>query len=95
MDIKRELMTQATRLMQDPRVAKALQNPKVMQGVVGAIQLGARVQKNLETGSAAVARQLNLATNAEVQELREEIDRLQHSLTEARAASPGNDEGRG
>lgn len=89
MDIKRELMGQAFKLIQDPRVAKALQNPKVMQGVVGAMQLGAKVQKNLETGSAAVVRGLNLATNAEIEELRSEIDRLRSQLADE-AQQPGD-----
>lgn len=84
MDLKQQLMTQAFKLMQDPRVAKALQNPKVMQGVMGAMQLGAKVQKNLAYSSTAVARGLNLATTAEVEELRSTIDRLERELAESR-----------
>ena len=84
MDLKQQLMTQAFKLMQDPRVAKALQNPKVMQGVMGAMQLGAKVQKNLAHSSTAVARGLNLATTAEVEELRSTIDRLERELAESR-----------
>jgi hypothetical protein len=30
-DVKQQLMDQAMRLMRDPRVMKALQNPKVMR----------------------------------------------------------------
>lgn len=85
MDLKQQLMTQAFKLMQDPRVARALQNPRVMQGVVGAMQLGARVQKNITTGTTVVARSLNLATTEEVAELRTTIDRLERELADTRS----------
>ena len=80
MDLKQQLLNQALRLAQDPRVIKAMQNPAVMQGVLGALQLRAKVQQNLETSVQRVAKRLNLATGAEVRELRKTVKRLEREL---------------
>ncbi|MDD9944046.1 MAG: hypothetical protein OXU20_23590 [Myxococcales bacterium] len=85
MDIKQQLMNQAVKLMQDPRVSRALQNPRVMQGLVGAVQIGTKVQHNLDQNLRKVAQGLNLATGAEVDELRRTISRLEEQLEQQRA----------
>ena len=84
MDIKQELLGHATRLMQDPRVAKALQHPALMQGLVQALQVRAKVQSNLESGVQRVAKSLNLATSAEVRDLRRTVRRLERQLEAVR-----------
>lgn len=73
-------MNQALRLMQDPRVAKAMQNPKLVQGMMGALALRAKVQTELESQVQRVAKTLNLATGAEVRELRRTVRRLEREL---------------
>ena len=78
-------MNQAVKLMQDPRVSRALQNPRVMQGLVGAVQIGTKVQHNLDQNLRKVAQGLNLATGAEVDELRRTISRLEEQLEQQRA----------
>jgi len=80
MDLKEELKNQALRLMQDPRVMKALQNPKLMQGVMGALQLRAKVQQQVQTRMQRVAKSLSLATEAEVRELRRTVRKLEREL---------------
>ena len=84
MDLKQKLTDQALRLMQDltqdPRVMKALQNPKVMQGLMGALQLRVKVQQNLENNVQRVAKSLRLATEAEVRELRRTVRRLEREI---------------
>ena len=80
MDLKQKLTESALRLMQDPRVIKALQNPKVMQGVMGALQLRVKVQQNLETNAQRVAKGLRLATESEVRDLRRAVRRLEREL---------------
>lgn len=87
MDLKQQLLNQAYRLMQDPRVMKAMQNPKVMQGVMGAVQLRARVQHNLETSVQRVAKRFNLATDADVRELRRTVRRLERELEAHKVAA--------
>jgi polyhydroxyalkanoate synthesis regulator phasin len=79
-DLKQELVNQALKLMQDPRVMRAMQNPKVMQGLMGALQLRAKVQKDIESQLERVAKRLSLATEAEVRELRRTVRRLEKEL---------------
>ncbi len=84
--VKQELINKALQLLQDPRVAKALQNPKVMQGLLGALKLRTEVQKNFDEGTRKLARSLNLATNAEVKELKRALTRLERELEQERSA---------
>ena len=90
MDLKQQLMNQAMRLMQDPRVAKAMQNPRLMQGMMGALALRAKVQSNLEDQVQRVAKTLNLATGAEVRELRRTVRRLERELEAHRLEQSSN-----
>jgi len=79
-DLKQELVNQALKLMQDPRVMRAIQNPKVMQGLMGAIALRAKVQKNLESSVERLAKGFHLASEAEVRELRRTVRRLEREI---------------
>jgi hypothetical protein len=90
LDLKQQLMNQAMRLMQDPRVAKAMQNPRLMQGMMGALALRAKVQSNLEDQVQRVAKTLNLATGAEVRELRRTVRRLERELEAHRLEQSSN-----
>jgi polyhydroxyalkanoate synthesis regulator phasin len=90
LDLKQQLVNQALRLMQDPRVVKAMQNPKVMQGLMGALQLRAKVQQNVETSVQRMAKRFNLATEAEVRELRRTVRRLEREVEAYRVAQTGN-----
>jgi len=89
LDLKQQLLNQALRLAQDPRVMKAMQSPTVVQGLVGAMQLRAKLQQNIETGVLRVAKRFNLATDAEVRELRRTVRRLEREL-EAQKIAGGN-----
>jgi hypothetical protein len=92
-DIKEELLGRATRLMQDPRVVKALSHPALMQGLVQALQVRAKVQNNLESSVQRVAKSLNLATSAEVRELRRTVRRLERELEAVRLDRGDHDAG--
>ena len=93
MDLKQELINKALKLMQDPRVAKAVQNPAVIQGVMSALKLRSDVEKNLGASMKVIAKRLNLATEAEVKELKRAVQRLERELAEergtARKKAPG------
>ena len=84
MGLKQVLMERAFRAMEDPRVMKAMQDPRVMRGLMGAIQLRAKLQQGVEAQVQRLARQLNLATEAEVRELRRMVRRLELELDAAR-----------
>ncbi|MGD8861574.1 MAG: hypothetical protein PVI30_16315 [Myxococcales bacterium] len=84
MDLKQEFLSRAMRVVQDPRVIKAMQDPRVMQAMLGAVQLRARVQQNVESTVQRLARNLNLATEAEVRELRRLVRRLEQELAAER-----------
>jgi hypothetical protein len=92
MDFKRALMNRALRLMQDPRVQKMAQNPKLWHGVAGAWELKARVERELDAAARRLAHELDLATPGEVREMRETIERLERelerNLERAREARP-------
>jgi transcriptional regulator NrdR family protein len=66
--------------MQDPRVVKALQNTKVMQGLMGALQLRVKAQQSIDANVQRVAKGLRLATEAEVRELRRAVRRLEREV---------------
>jgi hypothetical protein len=89
-ELKQQLMNQALRLMQDPRVMKALQNPKLMQGLMGALQLRAKLQQNLESQVQRVAKSLSLATEAEIRELRRTVRKLERELEAQRSGRRDN-----
>lgn len=80
MDLKRTLMSTALRLMQDPRVQKVAQNPKVLQGIVSAWEFKTRVEREFDAGVRRVAHDLDLATPEEVRGMRSTIERLEREL---------------
>ncbi len=86
MDLKQQMMNKAMQLMQDPRVAKAMQNPKFIQGVMGALKLRSEVQKNLDAGVKVLAKRLHLATESEVRELKRAVKRLERELESERGS---------
>lgn len=91
MDLKQQLFNKALHMMQDPRVAKAMQNPKVISGVMGALKLRSEVQKNLDAGLRAIAKSLNLATVSEMRELKRALKRLERELEGKQAGAHKSD----
>lgn len=87
MDLKQELINKALKLMQNPSVAKAVQNPKVINGVMSALKLRSDVEKNVGASMKVIAKRLNLATESEMRELRRAIQRLERELADERAGA--------
>jgi hypothetical protein len=92
--LKQQFLNKALTLLQDPRVAKVLQDPRVMSGIMGAIKLQADVKKNLQDGVQRVVKSLHLASESEVQELQRAVARLEREVERARSPRREPPEGR-
>ncbi len=67
-------------ILQDPRVAKVLADPRAQQALMAALRFRGRVQERYEQRLERLARRLNLATAREVRELKRTIRRLEEEL---------------
>ena len=61
-------------------LAALLAEPRLAKGALGVMRLRARLEQQLQEGAERLARTLNLATTAEVRELRRTVTRLQRQL---------------
>lgn len=84
MDWKQQFFNKAFTLMQDPRVAKVVQDPRVMSGLMGAFKLKSELQRNLEGSVQKLAKAFDLASESEVTELRRAVSRLERELERTR-----------
>ena len=94
MDWKQRLLSKAVLLAQDPRVGKLLQDPRVMNGIMGAMKLRSDVQRSMAERGKRLARSLHLASEDEVQELQRAVARLELELERARGARRDSPDGR-
>ena len=78
-----ELDKQLRRLLEDPRVAKRLQDPKVQQWLVKGFRYRGRLEGALHAGMQRVAGALNLATQRDLRALHRKIRELEKELREA------------
>lgn len=79
----KDLMKQGAKVMQDPRVAKMMQDPRLMKAVAKGFELRGKVQQHFEHHVESLANSLNLATKAEVRELKRTIRKLERELKKA------------
>lgn len=84
MDWKQQLFNKAFTVMQDPRVAKLLQDPRVMSSIMGAMKLRSDVERSFNQRVKQLAKSLRLASEDEVQELQRAVARLEQELERAR-----------
>ena len=87
MSLKKTLMSQGMKMMQDPRVMKMMQDPRVMKAMAKGFEIKGKVQQQFDARVEAMANQLNLATKAEVRELKRTIRKLERELKKAGASS--------
>jgi polyhydroxyalkanoate synthesis regulator phasin len=71
------------KLLQDPRVAKLMQNPKVQQTVVKGFRFRGRVEGAMDQRVQQMASVLNLATQRDLRSLHRRIRHLEQELHEA------------
>ena len=70
-------------LIKDPRVVKVMQDPRVMKAVAKGFELKGKVQQQFDQRVESLATSLNLATKAEVRELKRTIRKLERDLKKA------------
>ena len=86
-DLKDFLTKKGMELMQDPRVAKLMQDERGSKGMMQAIQLRGKVQEQFEKGVEDIAGALNLATTKEIKDLKRQMKKMERELEQARAAA--------
>lgn len=79
--MKSAMMTKAMELMTDPKVMKLLSNPKVTQAVMQGMMWKGKLDELWSDRSVLIAKQLRLATQEEVEELKEEMERLRERFS--------------
>ena len=77
MSFKKQMMERGMKAMQDPRVMKAMAKGFEMKG---------KVQQNIDTRVESMANSLNLATKAEVRELKRNLRKMERELKKAQKA---------
>jgi uncharacterized coiled-coil protein SlyX len=78
-----ELKDLVFKLVQDPRVAKLMQRPKVQQAVVKGFRFRGRVEGAWDKRVQQVAGMLHLATQRDLRALQRRIRHLEQELREA------------
>ncbi len=83
---KKTLLKQGEKLMSDPRVAKLMQDERVMKAIMKAVSVPGRVQDFTHDQAEKIARAMALATEDEVKDLRRTVRRLEEELDEMRTS---------
>lgn len=81
------LTEQGLKLLSDPRVTKAMQDPRVMRGVLRAMELRGKVQEGMDQTVEQLAGQLGLVTKKEVRELKRSMRKLETELKRTKKAA--------
>ncbi len=75
-----DLRNRLLQVLQDPRVAKLLADPRAQKALMQGLRFRGRVQEQIDQRLERMARRLNLATAREVRELKRTIRRLEEQL---------------
>lgn len=86
MDLKSRVMKKGMELIQDPRVAKVVQDERVMKVAMQAFQLRGKVQEEIDQRVEGVAKSLGLVTKNDVRELKRTIKKLEVELKKQQEA---------
>ena len=84
-----DFRTQLVRLLQNPKVADRLSDPRVRDGLMTLLRFRSRVSSALDDGLERAARAMNLATKRDVRELKRTIRRLEEQLRQRDGGSNG------
>lgn len=78
--IRSFLKKRSMEIMQDPKVAKLVQDERVMKVAMQAFQLRGKVQEQIDDNVEKVAKSLGLVTKDEVRDLKRTIKKLENEL---------------
>jgi hypothetical protein len=87
MSLKKTLMREGMKFVQDPRFVKFLQDPRVMKAMAKGFELKGKVQQGFDSKAEKIAETLNFATKAEVRELKRTIRKLERELGKKSASA--------
>ena len=85
-DIKGFLKNRGMKLMSDPKVAKLMQDDRVMKVAMQAFQLRGKAQEKIDENVEKVAGSLGLVTKKDVRELKRTIKKLETELKKTQEA---------
>lgn len=80
------LVKRGVQLLQDERVKKLMEDPRLMEGLMRALRLRGRLQESMDAQVDQLARSLNLATKSEVRELKRTLRKMEQELARAKRA---------
>jgi len=83
--LKDRITEQGKKLLQDPRISQAMQDPRVVKATMRAIQLRGEVQEKIDARVDELAQSLNLATKKEVRELKRTIRKMEREMSKLQA----------
>ena len=78
---KDEVMKQAMKALQNPKVQKIMSNEKVQKGMAEAIKASYEVKSQFDEKKKELAKKLNLATSDDLRSMKRELDRLQRQVS--------------
>lgn len=93
MDLKEKLTKQGMKWMQDPRVARLVQDERVMKAFMQLLQLRGKIQQSFDERVDRLARSLNLATKREIRELKRTMRKMEQELERQRGQQGGKGRG--
>jgi polyhydroxyalkanoate synthesis regulator phasin len=73
------------KLLQDPRVAEVMRDPRVQEAAIKAIRMRGRIEGALDRNVQQIAGRLNLATQKDLRGLQRRIRHLEQELRGAEA----------
>lgn len=82
--LKKTLVRQGVKLMSDPRVAKLMQDERVMKAVMQVMNVPGKVQTFTTEQVEKIAKAMSLATEDEVKDLKRQVRRLEEELARLR-----------
>lgn len=90
-NLKDKAMQTAMRLMQNKRVQKAMQSPRLQQAVSRAIERGTSMKADFDELKRTMVDRLDLATEDDLRSMKVELERLQREMAQLKSEPADGD----